>query len=62
MRQTSFDQLPDLLTPEEARQYLGVSRNTMYDLLRRNDIPHLRFGRLIRVPKSALCPRVTDSV
>jgi excisionase family DNA binding protein len=54
MRTMPFDQLPEFLTPDEVRAYLNVSRNTVYELLRRNEIPHVRFGRLIRVPKAAL--------
>lgn len=54
MRTIPFDQLPEYLTPDEAREYLHVSRGTIYELLRRNELEHVRFGRLIRVPKSAL--------
>jgi excisionase family DNA binding protein len=53
-RQTRFDELPELLTPEEARAVLGISRNGVYELLRRNELPHTRYGRLIRIPRSAL--------
>lgn len=31
-----------------------LSRNTTYELLRRGEVPHLRFGRAIRIPKTAL--------
>ena len=53
-RHTPFDVLPEYLTPEEFRQYLGIARGTAYDLLRRGEVPSVKFGRLIRVPKSAL--------
>jgi excisionase family DNA binding protein len=53
-RDTKFDQLPEYLTPEELGSYLGLGRGTAYDLLRRGEIPSIRLGRLIRVPKSAL--------
>jgi len=33
---------------------LSLSRNGVYDLLRRGEIPHRRFGRIIRIPKTAL--------
>lgn len=55
-RGTAFDALPDLLTPDEFRAYTGIGRSTMYDLLRREDIPHVRLGRCIRIPKTALNP------
>ena len=50
-----FDDLPDLLTPEDARAFLQVSRNQIYHLLKTQAIRSLRFGRLIRIPKAALC-------
>jgi excisionase family DNA binding protein len=53
-RSTPYAELPEFLTPEEFRAYLGLGRNTVYDLLRRGDVPHRRFGRIIRIPKSAV--------
>ena len=50
----SFDDLPEYLTPAEVQAYLRLSRNTVYEALRRGEIPHVRFGRLIRIPKAAL--------
>jgi excisionase family DNA binding protein len=55
-RTVPCDELPEYLTPEEARVYLALSRNTMYELLRRNEVRHVRFGRLIRIPKTSLRP------
>jgi excisionase family DNA binding protein len=49
-----YEDLPQLLTPEEFGGLIRVSRNTMYELLRRGDVPYVRFGRLIRIPKAAL--------
>ena len=53
-RHTPLEDLPEFLTPEEFRAYVNIGRGTMYELLRRADIPHKRFGRLIRIPKTAL--------
>jgi len=53
-RQTPLSDLPEFLTPDEFRAYVGIGRSTMYDLLRREEIPHVKFGRCIRIPKSAL--------
>ena len=39
---------------EEAGRILGYSRNTAYEAVRRGEIPTIRFGRKIRVPKAAL--------
>jgi len=51
---TEFATLPDFLTPDEFREYVGIGRSTMYDLLRRNEIPHTKVGRGIRIPKTAV--------
>jgi excisionase family DNA binding protein len=38
----------------EAGKLLGYSRNTAYDAARRGELPTIRLGRKIRVPKAAL--------
>jgi excisionase family DNA binding protein len=53
-RRTPVAELPEFLSPEEFRAYVGISRSTIYDLLRRDEIPSQRFGKCIRIPKSAL--------
>jgi excisionase family DNA binding protein len=53
-RQTRFEDLPDFLSVEETRTYLGLGRSTIYELLRRKELSAVRFGRVIRVPKAAL--------
>ena len=53
-RMTPFAELPEFLSPEEFRQYPGLARSTVYDLLRRHQIPHVKVGRGIRIPKSTL--------
>ena len=53
-RRTPVEALPEFLSPDEFRIYVGLSRSTVYDLLRRDEIPHVKFGRCIRIPKSAL--------
>ena len=50
----TFDSLPEMVTPEEAGAFLRISRNAMYDVIRKGDVPHVRFGRLYRIPKTAL--------
>jgi excisionase family DNA binding protein len=49
-----YDALPDLVTPEDAQKFLQVSRNTIYELLKSGAIHSIRFGKLIRIPKTAL--------
>jgi excisionase family DNA binding protein len=53
-RRTPVAELPEFLSPEEFMHYMGISRSTVYDLLRRDEIPHVRLGRCIRIPKSAV--------
>jgi excisionase family DNA binding protein len=57
-RTIPYDELPELLTPAEVQAYLNLSRNSVYELLRRNELEHVRFGRLIRIPKTGL--RLTE--
>ncbi|MBE7543777.1 MAG: helix-turn-helix domain-containing protein [Bryobacteraceae bacterium] len=43
-------------TPDEARLRLGsgkVSRNTFYKAIREKQIPHIRLGRRILIPRLA---------
>jgi Helix-turn-helix domain len=37
----------------EAGAMLGLTRNASYDAAKRGDIPTIRFGKLLRVPKVA---------
>jgi hypothetical protein len=37
----------------EAGAMLGPTRNASYDAAKRGDIPTIRFGKLLRVPKAA---------
>lgn len=53
-RSTPVDALPEFLSPEEFWTYLGLGRATCYELVRRGEIPSIRFGHVIRIPKSAL--------
>jgi excisionase family DNA binding protein len=52
-RSIPYEDLPEYLTPAELRAYLRLSRNTVYELIRRNEIAHVRYGRGIRIPKAA---------
>jgi excisionase family DNA binding protein len=52
----SSDPPPERLTysVEEAARLLGISRAFAYECIARGEIPHLRIGRRILVPRSAL--------
>lgn len=49
-----WQSLPPLLTVPEASRLLRIGRNACYDAIRRNELPHLRIGRRISVPKHGL--------
>lgn len=53
-RQSRFEDLPEYLTPEDVAAYLGIGRSATYEAIRRGDLPHLRIGRLLRIPRAAL--------
>lgn len=57
-RFTPLDQLPEMLTIPECAAWLGTGRGLAYDLCRRGDLATVRFGRLLRVPRSALAAMV----
>lgn len=43
-----------VMTVEETAQFLRISRNSVYEALRRGDIPSIRIGRRLIVPRVAL--------
>ena len=45
---------PVLLTVPETAKVLRISRNLAYDLVRQGEIPAIRLGRVIRVPRARL--------
>ena len=49
-----------VLTVEKARQQLGLSRGLMYEAVRRGQIPSIRIGRRILIPRAGL-QRLLDS-
>ena len=50
-RETSF---PEIMTPEQAAEYLQVSRETVYRYIRQGRLVASRLGRSYRVPKRNL--------
>lgn len=42
------------MTVDEAAKVLGLSRSAAYDSVARGEIPSLRFGRKIVIPKAAI--------
>jgi excisionase family DNA binding protein len=45
---------PLVITVVEAAALLGISRNTAYSLIANDQLPHLRLGRRIVIPRHAL--------
>jgi excisionase family DNA binding protein len=46
--------LPAVLTVEEAARVLRIGRTAAYDAARRGELPTVRVGRQLRVPRTAL--------
>ena len=46
--------LPDVLTVDEAAECLRVSRSSIYQRCARNEIPHVRIGDRILIPRFRL--------
>jgi excisionase family DNA binding protein len=44
----------------EAGSLLGLSRNASYDAARRGEIPTIRLGRLLKVPRAAFERMLTE--
>jgi excisionase family DNA binding protein len=49
-----MSELPLVLTVEEAAEVMRISRGSAYEAVRTGDLPHVRIGRTIRVPRKAL--------
>jgi excisionase family DNA binding protein len=39
---------------DEAAELLGISRTSAYEAIRKGEIPHIKIGKRILIPKSAL--------
>lgn len=52
--QPRLEDLPDLITPIELIPILRLGRSAIYEAIRRGDIPSVRIGRRVLVPKAAL--------
>src|SRR5438067_322801 len=44
----------ELLRVEEVAKVLGIGRSTVFEMIARRELPVLRIGRLVRVPRSIL--------
>ena len=48
------DTLPTMLTPSEFAEWFRVPESQIYRLCRLNKLPHVRLGRYVRIPRSAV--------
>lgn len=53
-RTTSVEELPQFLSVEETAIYLAISKALVYEMVKRGDLRGVRFGRLLRIPRTAL--------
>lgn len=60
-RHTSIDELPQMLSVPEAAAWLDVAPGTLYEALRAEQLPHVRIGRLVRIPRDALAAMVAGA-
>ena len=51
----------DVMTVEEVRKGLGLSRNATYEAINRDEIPHIRIGRRILIPRAAYLKMLADA-
>ena len=51
---TTDVETPRTYKVEEAARLLGIGRNQCYEAVKRGDIPSIRLGKRIRVPRAAL--------
>lgn len=49
-----FATYPDVLSVEQLQCALGIGRSTAYKMIRNKDIPSIRIGNIIKIPKQAL--------
>jgi excisionase family DNA binding protein len=49
-----------MLTPEQVADELQVGRSKVYGMLARGEIPSVKLGRLIRVPRALLEAWIAD--
>jgi excisionase family DNA binding protein len=47
-------EVPEALTVDQVAWLLQVDRKTIYSVIRRGELAHVRLGRVIRIPRQAL--------
>ncbi|MDP2182036.1 MAG: helix-turn-helix domain-containing protein [Actinomycetota bacterium] len=49
-----LEEYPPLLTVHEASELMRIGVNLTYEMVRTGELPSRRFGRVIRIPRTAL--------
>lgn len=49
-----FQDLPDVLSVADASSLLRINRGSVYEMVHRREIPAVRIGRRVLIPKSGL--------
>ena len=52
--------MSDLLRVEEVARVLGIGRTKAFEMVARRELPVIRIGRLVRVPRAALDAWIAD--
>ena len=47
------EELPEVMEVKDIQQFLKISRNTAYDLIKRKEFPTLKIGRSLRIRKES---------
>src|SRR3954447_11105082 len=50
----SNERVPDILTPEQAADYLQINRETVYRYIREGKLAASKLGRAYRIPRASL--------
>jgi excisionase family DNA binding protein len=61
MREGFSEERYCMTVPEAARK-LGISRNFAYDLVKQGQLPVIRFGKRLLIPRAALEKMLEESV
>ena len=59
-RYTTIDERYCMKVPEAAKK-LGISRNFAYELVKRGELPSIRFGKRILIPKIGLEKKLAEA-
>jgi len=55
-----FECYGDVVTVNELAKMLKIGRNTAYELVRAGNVPSIKIGRQIRIPKTGIISYLTE--